>query len=323
MSDRFAVAFTNADGSAYTGGTAPTVVDFRDLGGVARPVNPAITHAGDGLWKGEVTDADVQTGSVLLLQSPAGVYPAFFARAFCLEQNPIAVAFFIDAATGALWAGAAPSVIAGRLLSDNSVQALTLSLVKSPYLVAVSPSAAQLAAGIGFVITGPAGAAPASAGGSLFPSSNFAASSGAQLPAHDLATFLAGILALPSPPGGSKTFTYAVGGNLTMGPVRSKDETIQNVHVSVLQTGGPAPQPFLESGGASWKLARVQVTVRSQVDDFHTGQATAVGLLAKAHLGVIAGYTNVLAQETEPNYLGADERGTHRWSFNVEMQFKA
>src|SRR4051812_25889311 len=106
MSDRFAVPLKNADGTPYTGGVAPAVTDFRNVGGVARPLNPVITHAGDGLWKGEVTDSDVAIGSVLLLTSPAGVYPAFFARAFCLEQNPIGVAFFIDAATGALWGGA-------------------------------------------------------------------------------------------------------------------------------------------------------------------------------------------------------------------------
>lgn len=323
MSDRFAVPLSNADGSPYTGGTAPTVVDFRDLGGTARPVNPPITHSGDGLWKGAVTDADVLTGSVLLLQSPANVYPAFYARAFCLEQNPIGVAFFIDAATGGLWGGAAPSVIAGRLLSDDSVQALTLSVVKSPYLVAVRPSAAQLAAGIGFVITGPAGAAPASAGGSMFPSSSYAASSGAKLPAHDLATFLAGVLALPSPPGGSQTFTYAAGGNMVMGSERAKDETMPNLAVFVLQTGGPPPQPFLDSAGVSWKLVRVQVKVRSQVDDQITGQAIAVALSQKAHLATIAGYVQCLVQEAVPNYLGADERGLCRWSFNVEMQFKA
>jgi hypothetical protein len=322
MSDRFAVPLQNADGSAYTGGVAPSVVDFRDLGGAARPLNPTISHAGDGLWKAEATDNDVAVGSVLLCQSPANVFPKFFARAFCPETNPIGVAFFTDAATGALWAGAAPSVIAGRSLLDNSVQALALSIVKSPYLVAVRPSAAQLAAGIGFRITGPAGAAPLSAGGSLFPVSTFAASSGAQLPAHDLSTFLAGTIALPSPPGGSQLLTYGAGGNLGMGPLRAKDSTINNLDVRVLQTGGPPRAPFLSSTPDSWALARVQVTVRSPLDDFLTGQALAVALLAKAHLSTIAGYTSVLVQESEPNYLGEEVRGTHKWTFNVEMQFK-
>lgn len=322
MSDRFAIPFRNADGSPYTGGTAPAVVDFRDLGGAARPVNPAITHQGDGLWKGAVTDADVDTGSVLLLSAPANVFPRFAARAFCLEQNPIAIAFFIDAATGALWAGAAPSVVAGRSLLDDTVQALTLSVVKSPYLVAVRPSAAQVAAGVGLVITGPAGAAPSSAGGSLFPSSNFAASGSVLQPAHDLATFLAGTIALPSPPGGSQLLTYGAGGNLGTGPVRAKDTTIQNVDVRVLQTGGPPRAPFLSSTPDSWILARCQVTVRCQEEKIDAGQALALALLVKAHLATIAGYVSSMVQEAVPNFLGIDERGTARWSFNVEMQFK-
>lgn len=323
MPDRFAVPLKNADGTPYTGGVAPSVVDFRTIGGVARPVNPAITHAGDGLWKGEVTDADVAIGSVLLLSSPAAVFPAFFARAFCLEANPIGVAFFVDAATGALWAGAAPAVVAGRSLADNSVQAPTLNLVHSPYLVAVTASAAQLAAGLGFDVTGPAGAAPLSAGGSLFPSSSWAASSGMRQPAHDLATYLAGLINLPSPPGGSITFTYGAGGNLFMGPMRAKDgSTVGNVAVAVLQTGGPARAPFHSSDLETWNPARVQVMVRCQVDDVLTGQAVALALLGKSSLATIAGYTYALVQETLPNYIGPDDRGLHRWTFNVEMGFK-
>lgn len=323
MSDRFAVPLKNADGSPFTAGPAPTVVDFRTIGGVARPVNPVITHAGDGLWKGAVTDADVAIGSVLLLASPANVYPTFFARAFCVEQNPIGVAFFIDAATGALWAGAAPAAVVGRSLLDNTVQAPTLNLVRSPYLVAVTASAAQLAAGLGFDVTGPAGAAPLSAGGSLFPSSTFAASGVMLQPAHDLATYLAGLLTLPSPPGGTYNFTYGAGGNLVMGIMRAKDLTsVPNVFCSVLQTGGPPRAPYLSSNTETWNLARVQLMIRSQVDDYLTGQATALALLGKASLATIPGYDLVLVQETMPNYIGPDDRGLHRWTVNVEMGFK-
>jgi hypothetical protein len=115
VSDRFAVPLSNADGTPYTGATAPSVVDFRDLGGTARPVNPAITHSGDGLWKGAVTDADVQTGSVLLLQAPANVYPGVLRSGRSASSRTRSA--WRSSSTqppGALWAGAAPSVIAGR-----------------------------------------------------------------------------------------------------------------------------------------------------------------------------------------------------------------
>lgn len=142
-------------------------------------------------------------------------------------------------------------------------------------------------------------------------------------PAHDVATLLAGAIALPSPPGGAAVvLTYADGGNLMLGPVtHSGDGASPQLAVFVLQTGGPPPAPYLGSAGDSWRQARVQVTVRSEADEFSRGEALARALWERAHLGAAAGAVVVLASESEPTYLGRDEHLFHRWSFNLTVGY--
>jgi hypothetical protein len=54
--------------------------------------------------------------------------------------------------------------------------------------------------------------------------------------------------------------------------------------------------------------------VRSGVDDFAEGEAIARGVYGRLQRAAATGYTYILAQTAEPLYLGADERGLHRWS---------
>lgn len=149
----------------------------------------------------------------------------------------------------------------------------------------------------------------------------------ANYPAQDLATALAagGSIALPSPPGGTVTVGYnGAPNNITAGPAKEPDEVVANQHINVLQTGGPPPMPLMGSApNANIYQARVQVTVRSKVDSFGPGEALARGVRDKLHLVVIAGYIDVLCQESEPNYLGVDERGLHRWSVNFLVRWRA
>lgn len=143
-------------------------------------------------------------------------------------------------------------------------------------------------------------------------------------PAWDLATALVagGTVDFPSPPGGSLVVGFdAAPNNVVAGPARSSDAIVPNQLINVLQTGGPPPMPFMGSApNKNVQVARVQVVVRSKVDNFGDGELLARGIRHKLHLVVIAGYTDVMAQETEPNYLGIDERQLHRWSMNFAMR---
>lgn len=146
-------------------------------------------------------------------------------------------------------------------------------------------------------------------------------------PSHDLATALGagGSITLPNPPGGTVTVGYNISpNNIVKGPSRDTDSIVGDQLVNVLATGGPPPMPLM---GAAPNLniyqARVQVTVRSKVEQFAAGEALARGCRDKLHLVVLAGYIDVLAQESEPNYLGVDDRGTHRWSLNFLVRWEA
>lgn len=149
----------------------------------------------------------------------------------------------------------------------------------------------------------------------------------AQHPAHDLATALAvgGSISLLTPPGGSVAVGYGTApSNIVKGPARDSDELTPNRLINVLATGGPPPMPFMGAApNENDYIARVQVTVRSRAEDHDGGEALARGVRAKLHLAVISGYVYVMAQESEPNYLGVDDRGLHRFSINFAMRYKA
>lgn len=149
----------------------------------------------------------------------------------------------------------------------------------------------------------------------------------ANYPAQDLATALAsgGSIALPTPPGGSVTVGYnGAPNNILAGPVRESDEVVTNQLINVLQGGGPPPMPLMGAApNANIYQARVQVLVRSKVEEFAAGEALARGVRDKLHLVALAGYIDTAAQESEPNYLGVDGRGLHRWSVNFLMRWRA
>lgn len=156
----------------------------------------------------------------------------------------------------------------------------------------------------------------------------------ARYPEHDLATALDadGSIALPSPPGGVFLTGYGVApSNIVRGPARDVDGVVPNEIINVLQTGGPPPMPLMgEAPNANIYQARVQVTVRSKVESYAAGVALARGIRDKLHLGTVGTpgtglqhYIDVLAQESEPNYLGVDDRGLHRWTLNFLMRWRA
>lgn len=137
-------------------------------------------------------------------------------------------------------------------------------------------------------------------------------------PASAVLGLLSGVVTLPSPASGTVTLTAGVGGNLLLGPPRSTEAGVAQLAVFVLQSGGAAPVPYL-GAGESFHESSVQVVVRSDAHAFATGEALARALHARAHLGTSAGFTFLRAVESEPNYLGTDDDGAHRWSINVRV----
>lgn len=132
-----------------------------------------------------------------------------------------------------------------------------------------------------------------------------------------VAQLFVGTITLPSPPGGADVvLTY--GDNLVAGPLRPVLGATPQLEVSVLQGGGMAPSPYMGQG-ESWHVTRVQVTVRSSVDEFSRGEALARALHARAHLHEPTGVTSLMAVESDPLYLGIDDAAAHRFSFNLDV----
>ena len=132
-----------------------------------------------------------------------------------------------------------------------------------------------------------------------------------------VAQLLAGTIALPSPPGGAAV-TLVYGTNLVAGPLRPVLGVTPQLEVSVLQGGGPPPSPYMGQG-ESWHVTRVQVMVRSSVDEFSRGEGLARALHARAHLHEPTGVTTMMAVESDPLYLGVDDAAAHRFSFNLDV----
>jgi hypothetical protein len=110
--------------------------------------------------------------------------------------------------------------------------------------------------------------------------------------------------------------------NLFRGPVR--DATgVPDASVFCLLAGGPAPESFVDGGAsADYRRSSVQINTRSAPDDYNGGLAKAKAASAAAHKASLAGYVDVRVRESEPLYLGRDEKARHRFSSNVTMEHR-
>jgi len=99
---------------------------------------------------------------------------------------------------------------------------------------------------------------------------------------------------------------------------------IPDACIFVLDSGGPAPDPYFRVGGASASFYRVgvQVRVRAAVGQSAAGKERARDVLTALHLAAIAGYTAVHAQTSAPLYLGRDDTEHDEWSVNCSVWFK-
>lgn len=313
MADRISFGLVDASGAPLAG-AVPTFVKFVDVLGNAR-TQPAITELGGGQYGFSPTDADEAARVAFLIDAGAASDPRRFSGAIHTPAAPL-VAWHLEDAAGALWAGASPTVGVWR---DFTGAARTPPSVTAPggtaYLFAVTPSTEDLAVDVAFRLDSPAGAFREFFTGSL-EAQPWAAPSPGPLkdPAGDIAAFLGGKSAGAT--------LLVLGTNLFIGEMRSADRTPAPA-VFCLGTGGPSPEPYL--GGHRTALYRpmVQVLVRGPAGDNHAGELLAREVLAWLNLQVVAGYLSWFARDSAPAYLGADRDQHGQWSMNIECQYRA
>jgi len=113
------------------------------------------------------------------------------------------------------------------------------------------------------------------------------------------------------------------GTNLFEGPVRSVATGIPDEAVFCLATGGPAPEPFIDSGGGiEERVHSLLIRVRSEPGEFNDGQTLARSVRDAAQRAVIGSYLDVYVRECDPAYLGSDDEARHSWSIGVNMEIQ-
>jgi len=131
-------------------------------------------------------------------------------------------------------------------------------------------------------------------------------------PAFDMASFLDG-----QSLGG---VSLVLGENLFCGPVRAHDRT-PSPSVWLLNTSGPAPEPYLGSERAAYFSPSVQAVIRGSAVDFQAAEALGLELVRTLHQLVRPGYVSWLALESQPTYLGEDSDGHSLFSANFAAPY--
>lgn len=308
MADLVTFPLWDSTGAPLTG-AVPTFVDYANRAGVAR-TQPSITELGGGLYGFQPSSADVETGTAYLVDGGANSFPRYSAGAIHPERSPFAVFLFTDE-LGGLWAGAAATVGQYRTGAGANATSPGLSAVHSPYLYALTPSAADLAAGRAYRVDAASGALPGYYSGTFaLASTTFDTS--LRNPAVDLVDFLDGSAA------GAETLE--AGTNLFSGQVLPLTDEVSPA-VFVLNTGGVAPEPMLSSTRAATYRPTVQVFVRGAAGEHASTEALARDVFALLHLATVSGYLGLFAMQSQPEPLGDDNGSRPQWSMNFECRY--
>lgn len=110
-----------------------------------------------------------------------------------------------------------------------------------------------------------------------------------------------------------------LGSSLFVGPPRAALGAVsRGPCVFVLSTGGYPPIALQDGSGQAFSISTIQITVRSAADAFQLGQQLARGVRDTLDRRPPAGYVDLRARESEPNYIGPDSNDQHRWTLNFE-----
>lgn len=145
MGDRIAFPLLTEGGLAGTAAT-PTLLDYVQRNGDT-PTKPAITHLGNGVFVFRPTGVNVAHGVAFVVDAGAGFVPRYTPGAVCPDTEPFVAVLVLDAITGALWAGSAPSV--GLYMDFEGLEREAPELLQmQTYLFAMTPTPADVLKGV-------------------------------------------------------------------------------------------------------------------------------------------------------------------------------
>lgn len=109
----------------------------------------------------------------------------------------------------------------------------------------------------------------------------------------------------------------AASGRTFCGLMRDPDSLFPHRAVTVLQTGGDAPNGFMDGLGTDYRRLRFQVRVRSDVGDYQSGRTLAESIwqsLQRANL--TTSYVKCVMVNSAPLFWGRDDKDHYEWSLN-------
>lgn len=110
------------------------------------------------------------------------------------------------------------------------------------------------------------------------------------------------------------------GTNIFVGQLRP-DDTSPSLSVFLLNSGGPAPTPYINGGGHAVFEPTVQVIIRGIPDSMQAGAAVARAVFGFLYLSTIPGFIAIKARESQPFYLGFDDSNRPVWVINFECPY--
>lgn len=132
-----------------------------------------------------------------------------------------------------------------------------------------------------------------------------------QDPETDIAAYLATAVGLE----------LTLGTNLRKGEVLAVSSTVPAECVFVEVQSTEAPEPYL--GAGDYWTAEADITVRGPSGNREAARLRARAILEALHRATIPGYVRVVADDSEPEHLGADEAQCHEYTFTLTLEWSA
>lgn len=112
------------------------------------------------------------------------------------------------------------------------------------------------------------------------------------------------------------TNVSASSGRTYIGLMRDPSDLFPHKAITILSTGGPAANGFMDGMGTDYRRMRFQVRVRSEVGDYAGGKALAEEVWQALQRASLSGYVRCTADNSEPLFWGRDAKDHYEWSVN-------
>jgi hypothetical protein len=109
----------------------------------------------------------------------------------------------------------------------------------------------------------------------------------------------------------------ACSGRTFCGLMRDPSTLYPDRAVSVLQTGGPAANGYMDGRDTDYRRMRFQVRIRSDVGDYASGRSLAESIWDSLQRATLTtGYVRCVVADSQPLFWGRDDKDHYEWSVN-------